>query len=123
MGRECEEYYEEAGMMETVSVSKSSFEKYKKWVGGITLKEFREEVEKIGLTVEEDKYKLDWHIKFKGCIVATIDPINDCVMQTSKLFYKLYFRDQLFELLTNLAYTCKEDRCLEDYFEGWQYED
>lgn len=110
-------------MIETVAVSKSSYEKYKKWSQGITLKEFKEEVEKLGLVVEEDKYNLDWCIKFKGCIVATIDPINDCVMQTSILFYKLYFKDKLFELLTNLAYTCREDRHVEDFFEEWQYEE
>lgn len=30
-------------MMETVTVSKSSYEKYKKWSQGITLKEFERE--------------------------------------------------------------------------------
>ena len=110
-------------MMETVSVSKLTHEKYKKWVGGITLKEFRDEVEKLGLVIEEDKYNLDWYIKFKGCTVATIDPINDCVMRTSRLFYRLPFKYKLFELLTNLAYNCKEDRDLEDFFEEWQYEE
>lgn len=112
-----------ANEFDSYLVTKPSFEKYKKWVNGITLKEFKEEVEKLGLTIEEDKYWLKWHIKFKGCIVATIDPINDSVMQTSTLFFKLYFKDKLFELMTNLAYTCKEDRGLEDYFEEWQYEE
>lgn len=109
--------------METVSISKLTYEKYKKWVGGITLKEFRDEVEKLGLVIEEDKYNLDWYIKFKSCTVATIDPINDCTMQTSKLFYMLPFKYELFELLTNLAYTWKMDRQLNDYFEEWQYEE
>lgn len=109
--------------METVAVSKSTYEEYKKWVGGITLKEFRDEIEKLGLTIEEDKYNLDWNIKFKGCIVAIIDPVNEYMLQTSKLFYKLYFKDKLFKLLTNLAYTCKENRHLEYYFEEGQYED
>lgn len=110
-------------MMETVSVSKSTYEKYKKWVGGITLKEFRDEVEKLGLAIEEDKYNLDWYIKYQGCTVATIDPINECVMRTSRLFYRLPFKYKLFELLANLAYTWKEDRQLNDYFEEWQYEE
>lgn len=109
--------------METVSISKSTYEKYKKWVGGITLKEFRDEVEKLGLVVEEDKYNLDWYIKFKGCKVATIDPIYECTMQTSTTFHALSFKYELFELLTNLAYTCREDRHIEDYFEEWQYEE
>lgn len=110
-------------MMETVSISKLTYEKYKKWVVGITLKEFKEEVEKLGCEIGEDKYSLGWRIKFKGCIVAKIDLINECVMWTSNLFYKLPFKRRLFELLTNLAYTCKEDRDLEDYFEEWQYEE
>lgn len=110
-------------MMETITVSKTLYDKYIKWAGGITLKEFKEGVEKLGLSIEEDKYNLDWHIKIKGCTVATIDPINECTMQTSKLFYMLPFKYELFELLANLAYTCEEDRHLEDYFEGWQYEE
>ena len=106
---------------ETVNILKSEYERYKKWSQGITLKEFREEVEKLGLTIEETD-NLDWDIKFKGCRVATIDPFNECTIQTSTTFYTLRFKYELFELLTNLAYTCKEDRHLEDYFEEWQYE-
>lgn len=108
---------------ETVRILKAEYERYKKWAYGITLKEFKEEVEKLGCEIGEDKYSLGWRIKFKGCIVAKIDLINECVMWTSNLFYKLQFKRELFELLTNLAYTCKEDRHLEDYFEEWQYEE
>ena len=109
--------------METVSISKSTYEKYKKWTQGITLKEFEREVRRLGLTIEENRSNLNWNIKVIRCTVATIDPINECTMQTSKQFYKFHFRDELFELLTNLAYTCKEDRHLADYFEEWQYEE
>lgn len=108
---------------ETVRIAKAEYERYKKWSQGITLKEFKEEVEKLGLTVEDDKYSLGWCIKFNGCIVAKIDPINECTIRTSNLFYKLNFKYELFELLTNLAFTCKEDRHIEDYFEKWQYEE
>lgn len=109
--------------MQTITVSKKSYDRFRNWIGGITLKEFYDGILRLGLTIEEDKYKLEWNIKFKGCIVASIDPINECVMRTSNLFYKLYFKYELFELLTNLAYTCKEDRHLEDFFEEWQYEE
>lgn len=105
-----------------IYVAKQSYEKYRKWAYGITLKEFREEVEKLGLTIEETD-SFDWNIKFRGCKVATIDPIYECTMQTSTTFYALSFKYELFELLTNLAYTCREDRHLEDYFEDWQYEE
>lgn len=115
--------YELADQLDRKVISRDMLEKYLKWSEGITLKEFKEEVEKLGLTIEEDKYWLKWHIKFKGCIVATIDPINDSVMQTSTLFFKLYFKNRLFELLVNLANTYKEDRHLEDFFEEWQYEE
>lgn len=108
--------------IEKVSVSKSEYERYKKWSQGITLKEFREEVEKLGLTIEETD-NFDWNIKFRGCKVATIDPIYGCTMQTSTRFHALPFKYELFELLTNLAYTCREDRHIEDYFEEWQYEE
>lgn len=108
--------------IEKVSVSKAEYERYKEWSQGITLKEFRKEVEKLGLTIEETD-NFDWNIKFRGCKVATIDPINECVMRTSRLFYRLPFKYKLFELLTNLAYNCKEDRDLEDFFEEWQYEE
>lgn len=109
---------------ETVNINilKAEYERYKKWAYGITLKEFREEVEKLGLTIEEDS-SLNWNIKLEGCKVASIDPINECVMQTSGRFYIFHFKYKLFELLTNLAYTCKEDRHIEDYFEEWQYEE
>lgn len=108
----------------TIPMLKAEYERYKKWAYGITLKEFKEEVEKLGLTIEEDKYSLGWCIKFNGCIVAKIDPINECMMRTSNQFYKLPpFKYRLFELLTNLAYTCREDRHIEDYFEEWQYEE
>lgn len=109
-------------MVEMKIVSKSSFERYQKWSQGITLKEFVDEVKKLGLTIEETD-NLNWDIKFKGCTVATIDPFYECTMQTSTTFYKLRFKYELFELLTNLAYTCREDRHLEDYFEDWQYEE
>ena len=102
-------------------VSKEYHEMYMRWCRGITLKEFREEIERLGLTIEETD-SLDWDIKFKGCRVATIDPIYVCTMQTSTTFHALSFKYELFELLTNLAYTCREDRHLEDYFEEWQYE-
>lgn len=108
--------------IEKVSVSKSEYERYKKWSQGITLKEFRNEIEKLGLTIEETD-SFDWNIKFKGCKVATIDPIYECTMQTSTTFYALSFKYELFELLTNLAYTCREDRHIEDYFEEQQYEE
>lgn len=107
---------------ETVRISKVEYDKYKKWAQGITLKEFREEIEKLGLTIEETD-NFDWNIKFKGCKVATIDPIYECTMQTSTTFHALSFKYELFELLTNLAYTCREDRHIEDYFEEWQYEE
>lgn len=102
--------------IEKVSVSKTEYERYKKWSQGITLKEFREEVEKLGLTIEEDS-SLNWNIKIGGCKVASIDPINECVMQTSGRFYIFHFKCELFALLTNLAYTCREDRHIEDFFE------
>lgn len=115
--------YELAHQLNRKVISMSTYEKFLKWSEGITLKEFKEEVEKLGLEIEEDKYWLKWHIKFKGCVVATIDPINDSIMQTSTLFYQLYFKNRLFELLVNLANTYKEDRDLEDFFEEWQYEE
>jgi hypothetical protein len=102
---------------ETTTILKAEYERYKKWAYGITLKEFKEEIERLGLTIEEDKYNIVWHIKYKGCLVATIDPVNECMMQTSKLFYKLDFKFELFELLTGLAFTSKENRHLEDFFE------
>lgn len=104
---------------ETVNINilKAEYERYKKWAYGITLKEFREEVEKLGCEIGEDKYSLGWRIKFKGCILAKIDLINECVMWTSNLFYKLPFKRRLFELLTGLAFTSKENRHLEDFFE------
>lgn len=108
--------------METVTISKVEYERYKKWSQGITLKEFVDEIIKLDMNIIEDD-NLDWHIKFKGCEVATVDPFNECTMQTSTTFYMLSFKYELFELLTNLAYTCEEDRHLEDYFEGWQYEE
>lgn len=108
--------------IEKVSVSKAEYERYKEWSQGITLKEFREEVEKLGLTIEETD-NFDWNIKFRECKVATIDPIYECTMQTSTTFHGLSFKYELFELLTNLAYTCREDRHIEDYFDEWQYEE
>lgn len=108
-------------MMETVTVSKTLYGKFLKWAGGITLKEFRQGVKELGLSIEEDNL-LNWNIMLKGCKIATIDPINECTMQTSNLFYTLSFKYELFELLTNLAYTWKEDRQLYDFFEEWQYE-
>lgn len=101
---------------ETTTILKAEYERYKKWAYGITLKEFKEEIKKLGLTIEETD-NFDWNIKFKGCKVATIDPVNECMMQTSKLFYKLDFKFELFELLTGLAFTSKENRHLEDFFE------
>lgn len=107
--------------IEKVSVSKTEYERYKKWAYGITLKEFVTECTKLGILIDQYNYK--WDLKFKGCHIATIDPLDECTMQTSDLFYKLQFKYELFELLTNLAYTCREDRHIEDYFEEWQYEE
>ena len=107
---------------DTTSILKSEYDRYKKWAYGITLKEFKEEVEKLGCEIGEDE-NANYKILYYGCKVATIDPVNECTMQTSNIFYKLQFKRELFELLTNLAYTCKEDRHLEDYFEEWQYEE
>lgn len=107
---------------ETTTILKSEYERYKKWSQGITLKEFVDGIKKLGLTIEETD-NFDWNIKFKGCKVANIDPIYECTMQTSTTFHALSFKYELFELLTNLAYTCREDRYIEDYFEDWQYEE
>lgn len=106
-----------AGTLNKYVVTQEYHETFMKWCRGITLKEFKEEIERLGLTIEEDKYNIVWHIKYKGCLVATIDPVNECMMQTSKLFYKLDFKFELFELLTGLAFTSKENRHLEDFFE------
>lgn len=109
-----------AGTLNKYVVTQEYHEMFMKWCQGITLSEFVDEIKKLGMTIIEDD-NLDWHIKFKGCEVATLDPINECMMQTSKLFYELDFKFELFELLTGLAFTCKENRHLEDFFEEWQY--
>ena len=94
---------------------KGLFAKCIKREQGITLKEFVTECTKLGVLVNQFNDK--WTLRFRGCNIATIDPLNECVMLTDKLFYKIPLRYELFELLTNLAYTCKEDRHIEDFFE------
>jgi hypothetical protein len=101
VGGESEEYHEEVGM---------------------TLKEFEEEINKLGMTIKEGD-NLDWHILYHGCEMAVIDPVTECRMSTMKYVRPFDLEWKLYILLSDLAGTCLYDRHLEDYFEEWQYEE
>ena len=116
MGGEGEEYYEEVGMIETVSISKAEYENFKKWSQSITLKAFVVECAKLGVLIKQD-VNIKWILLYRGNEVATIDPKNEYMIRTYNAFSNLPIKDELFELLVNLACTQRKNRHLKDFFE------
>lgn len=81
----------------------------------MTLKEFVIECAKLGVLIKQD-VNIKWILSFRGNEIATIDPKNEHIMRTYNAFNDLPIKEEMFKLLTNLACTQCEDRCLKDFF-------